>query len=83
MKKLLLLLASVLLLTACGVAIANDNINENCSEQTTVYICTGSSSKRYHKTNKCKGLRNCGGRIIAISKAEAEDMGRTPCQICY
>ena len=81
MKKLLLLLAGVALLTGCGSAVAQHNDKEAKGE--TVYICTGGSSKRYHKTNKCKGLRNCGGRIIAISQAEAEDMGRTPCQICY
>lgn len=81
MKKTLLLLASVTLLTACGTATAGNTTEE--TKEPTVYICTGGSSKRYHKTNKCKGLRNCGGRIIAISQADAEDMGRTPCQICY
>lgn len=81
MKQLLAFAASLLVLTACGTATASNTTEE--TTEPTVYICTGGSSKRYHKTNKCKGLRNCGGRIIAISKAEAEDMGRTPCQICY
>lgn len=79
MKKILLILA---FMVGAITTSYSDTLIAEASEQ-TVYICTGSSSKRYHKTNKCKGLRNCGGRIIAISKAEAEDMGRTPCQICY
>lgn len=48
-----------------------------------VYICTGRSSKRYHKTSRCEGLRRCSGEIRAVSVAEAERMGRTPCKICY
>lgn len=80
MKKLLLLLAGVALLTGCGSAVAQSNDKETKGE--TVYICTGGYSKRYHATRSCKGLRNCGGTIKAISIEEAEEMGRTPCQIC-
>lgn len=81
MKKLILLFASVALLTGCGSAVAQNNDKE--AEGETVYICTGGYSKRYHSTRSCKGLRNCGGTIKAISIEEAERMGRTPCQICY
>jgi uncharacterized protein YceK len=80
MKKLLLLLASAALLTGCGSAVAQSNDKETNGE--IVYICTGGYSKRYHSTRSCKGLRNCGGTIKAISIEEAEEMGRTPCQIC-
>lgn len=81
MKKVLLLFASVALLTGCGSAVAQNNDKE--AEGKTVYICTGGYSKRYHSTRSCKGLRNCGGSIKAISIEEAEEMGRTPCQLCW
>lgn len=48
-----------------------------------VYICTGGSSRRYHCDPGCKGLSRCFGEIEEISEEEAEDMGRTPCKICY
>lgn len=51
--------------------------------ETYVYICTGGSSKRYHKTDRCKGLDNCKGTIKKVTLAYAEDKGRTPCKICY
>ena len=81
MKKVLLLLASAALLTGCSSAVAQQNDKEAKGE--IVYICTGGSSKRYHATRSCKGLRNCGGTIKAITIEEAEEMGRTPCRICY
>ncbi len=49
----------------------------------TVYICTGKYSKRYHAYSDCSGLNNCKGDIIAISKKKAQNLGRTPCKICY
>lgn len=49
-----------------------------------VYICTGGSSKRYHKHNYCKGLDNCKGTVKKVSLSYAEDtLKRTPCKICY
>ncbi len=53
------------------------------AESTMVYICTGSSSARYHSHKSCRGLSNCGGSIKEISLEEAQRMGRTPCRICY
>lgn len=53
----------------------------SCSD--SVYICTGGYSRRYHKTEYCKGLRNCGGAIIKISREEADSSFRSPCHICY
>lgn len=52
------------------------------TQQAKVHICTGGSSKRYHSTSKCSGLRNCSGAIKEISADAAERMGRTPCKIC-
>lgn len=48
-----------------------------------VYICTGSSSKRYHSSAECRGLSNCQGTIAKVSLEKARGMGRTPCKICY
>lgn len=85
MKKIILLLATAAIVcggfTACSNAWANKKTGDN--EAKVVYICTGSYSKRYHSTRSCKGLRNCGGSIKAISIEEAEQMGRTPCQLCW
>lgn len=67
-RKLTLLLISILAFSSCS----ND-----------VYVCMGSYSRRYHKSESCDGLRNCGGRIEKVSKEEAESMYRTPCHICY
>lgn len=49
----------------------------------TVYICTGETSTKYHSDPDCRGLSRCSGEIEEISEEEAEDMGRTPCKICY
>ena len=67
-KKLTLLLLISILLSSCS---------------DSVYVCMGSFSRRYHKTESCDGLRNCGGRIEKVCKEEAESMYRTPCHICY
>lgn len=81
MKRILLLLSATLLLTACGSAIASP-VNEAASATNKVYICTGGSSKKYHATASCTGLRSCKGKIVKMDKAEAEKLGRTPCKIC-
>ena len=49
----------------------------------TVVICTGSSSKRYHRTEHCRGLNNCQGGVKKITLEEAKRAGRTACKICY
>lgn len=72
MKKLLIALF-LLVLISCSEG-SSDN---------SVYICTGPKSKRYHKTEHCKGLDRCSKSIKKISIEEAQDMGRTPCGYCY
>ena len=49
----------------------------------SVYICTGETSTKYHSDPDCRGLSRCSGEIEEVSEEEAEDMGRTPCKICY
>lgn len=79
MSKLLLLFSVVLL---CSMAPAQEQ--QIVTEQSAkVYICTGNSSKRYHKTSRCKGLRRCSGEIRKVTVDEAKSLGRTPCKICY
>ena len=43
----------------------------------------GGFARRYHKTESCDGLRNCGGTIKKMTKEEAQKMYKTPCYVCY
>lgn len=53
------------------------------SDSDIVYICTGSSSTRYHATSTCRGLSRCSGNIVKVTRKQAEDTyKRTPCKIC-
>ena len=67
-RNLILLLTSLIILSSCSDG---------------VYVCMGSYSRRYHKTESCEGLRRCGGKIENVSKEKARSMHRTPCHICY
>ena len=69
MKHLLLFLFLIV-----GTTTSTDNY---------VYICTGSYSKCYHKTDKCEGLEYCSKEIKKISMQEAKEMNRKPCKYCY
>ena len=81
MKKQLLLLTLSLFLTS--FTLNSSEINAEATQEAKVAICTGSSSKRYHKTNNCSGLNACKGERKFITLKEAQDIGRTPCKICY
>ena len=48
-----------------------------------LYVCIGGFVRRYHKTEPCEGLRNCGGIIKKMTKEEAQSMFKTPCHVCY
>lgn len=76
MKQLIILTMMALM------PIGTKSIHKHQTEQ-TVYICTGSSSKRYHATKQCRGLNSCSGTIKLVTVKEAIDMGRTACKICY
>lgn len=69
MKHLLLFLFLIV-----GTTIPTDNY---------VYICTGSYSKCYHKTDKCEGLEYCSKDIKKITIEQAKQMNRKPCKYCY
>lgn len=91
MKHIVLLLAIILMVSCSSSSKKPADIEPEKKESVAkpagysdnVYICTGSSSKRYHCDRDCRGLSSCSGEIEEISEEEAEDMGRTPCKICY
>lgn len=49
-------------------------------EQSTVFICKGKSSERYHLNKSCRGLSNCSTDTYAVSISEARKRGRTLCK---
>lgn len=81
MKKMLIAAALILPMMLCCSS-TSSRIAVGKSEN-TVYVCTGKSAKKYHKSSRCKGLRNCKGDIVKIERSRAEAMGKTPCRICY
>lgn len=91
MRHIVLLFAIILMASCSSSSKKSDDIESEKKESAVksadhsdnVYICTGSSSKRYHCDPDCKGLSRCSGEIEEISEEEAEDMCRTPCKICY
>ena len=55
------------------------NINEVDSN---VFVCTGSSSKCFHSSRNCRGLKNCSDSIVKIPLHKAYKTHRK-CKICY
>lgn len=75
MKKLLLLAVMAMAFTSADMP---------TQEQTTyVYVCTGPSATRYHRTPDCSGLNRCSREIKKITLTEAEKKGRTACKKCF
>lgn len=79
MKKIILISFAFLTLLSCG---SSTTSNEDTTAD-DVYICTGASSRKYHVSPECKGLKRCSAEIIAVTIKEAESEGKTPCKICY
>lgn len=76
--------ASLLLLVGVtSFSAVNPEPSTSKSKDEIVYVCTGKSSKRYHKYSGCKGLNNCRGDVVKVSMSRAKSMRRTPCKICY
>ncbi|MBS1686189.1 MAG: hypothetical protein JSS76_15705 [Bacteroidetes bacterium] len=48
-----------------------------------VYVCDSKGSVAYHNSKNCRGLQACKHEIKTISEAEATQLGRRRCQICY
>lgn len=91
MKHLLLFFAIILMASCSSSSKKSADVEPEKKESAVksaysggnVFICTGESSERYHCDRDCRGLSRCSGEIEEISEEEAEDMGRTPCKICY
>jgi hypothetical protein len=49
--------------------------------QSDVYICNGGSSKVYHKSEKCSGLKFCSTNVDKVSEVSAIKLGRRKCKI--
>lgn len=81
LKKHLILL--LLLLFPAVPFAGGSGSGVRADESTTVVVCMGGSSKRYHKTEYCRGLNNCQGGLKRVSLEEAKRAGRTACKICY
>lgn len=54
-----------------------------CNSADSVYLCNGPQSKAYHKTNHCRGLKNCSTEIEATDIATAIAKHRKECGYCY
>ncbi len=44
-----------------------------------VYICSSKTAKRYHYKENCRGLSNCGSKIVRTTIDKAKDSGKTLC----
>ena len=77
-----LFLPVIILMSAMTFPLQAD-IPADAQASSTVYICTGPKSKRYHATSGCKGLKRCSGSIKAATLTQARNSGRTACRICY
>ncbi len=67
--------------TYSNFSFSDEEVEEMGDEK--VYICTGPSSKRYHKSSDCMGLSSCSADIRCVTIGYAEELGRTPCKRCY
>ena len=82
--KILIITIILLLLFVSGERTsANYRMNQTSTQQeTTVIICTGKYSKRYHN-HICRGMKACKGEVKKVKLSEAKKMGLTPCGYCY
>lgn len=48
----------------------------------TVYVCSGSSTSKYHIDKNCRGLKSCGSPVKSTTIAAMTKQGRSACKIC-
>ncbi|MBQ6653514.1 MAG: hypothetical protein IJM81_09045 [Prevotella sp.] len=48
----------------------------------SVFVCSGSSSEKYHAASTCRALASCKGTLKKMPVAEATQAKKTPCKIC-
>jgi len=46
---------------------------------TPVYICDSGNTKKYHYDSGCRGLSNCGYKIVKTTLDKAKKDGKTLC----
>lgn len=73
----------LLLLLSLALFVGSNTPIEVKTQGTEVYICTGSSATKYHKSSNCRGLNRCSGSILKLSMSSAKAKGYYPCKICY
>lgn len=86
MRHLLFISTILLLLASCNSDKAGrqEKIDiATVAMSDTVYICDSEGAKRFHASDTCKGLSNCGSDIITLTREDAEYTGRTYCHKCY
>ncbi|MBS1594497.1 MAG: hypothetical protein JST90_09235 [Bacteroidetes bacterium] len=49
----------------------------------SVYICDSKGSVAYHNSKTCRGLQACKHEIKTVTEAEATQLGRRRCKVCY
>ena len=86
MKKLLLIALVAFVAVACSETEEESQGRVDISSVQpidTVYICTGSGSKRFHANDGCAGIVGCTKVIKPVTRAGAEKRKRTFCHICF
>lgn len=63
-------------------SIKHSTLSDKAITESTVLICTGKYSKRYHNS-MCKGMKACKGERKRVSLSDAKKMGLTACGYCY
>lgn len=51
------------------------------TNESDVFICKGGSSKVYHKSEKCRGLKFCSTNVDKVSEDDAIKLGRRKCKL--
>lgn len=75
-------IAAILSINLIAFICSDLHINNDEVSTWSYYICTGRSSKVFHRKNNCKGLDNCKGTIETVTYSKAESLRRRPCRIC-
>ena len=82
MKHFLLLLVTVFA-AAVNAAAPEPLALVETRASDNVLVCLTKNAKAYHR-DYCKGLNNCKGPIVTMSRSRAEqEYNRTPCGFCY
>lgn len=86
--KHILLTSAILLFLLCSCKSEKAGRQEKIDIATvamsdTVYICDSEGAKRFHASDTCKGLSNCGEEIVPTTREIAENNNRTFCHKCY